>query len=158
MINLIRKILYRVFPIYWRVFKPKTYGVKCFLLDKSLESVLMVQHSYGNREVWNLPGGGYKPAKESPETAVAREIQEELSLEITVIAEIGVYYTEAQGKRDTVKIYLSSCSSIDQLSPNVEIDEWKWMSFSDLDSRRDLSAITRSAAAMYSKYIQNQHD
>ena len=58
----VRRAGYRVahagLRVYWRVARPQTRGVKCVVRDG--DDVVFVRHSYGDRRLWELPGGGIK--------------------------------------------------------------------------------------------------
>lgn len=120
---------------YWKVVKPRTFGVKALILHPSdPERCLMVRHSYSDQQRWGLPGGGYRPRKESAEKAIRRECMEELGLElgpaVDVLEEL---VTELEGKRDHLTIFkVSALSALPR--PNREIAEARWadLDFSDL--------------------------
>lgn len=63
--------------VWWVVRRPRTRGVKCLLNHDG--RVLFIRHSYGDRRVWELPGGGVA-RRETPEQAVVREAREELGV------------------------------------------------------------------------------
>jgi 8-oxo-dGTP diphosphatase len=52
--------------------------------------VLLVRQSYGRRS-WELPGGGRRP-KEPLDSAVRREVREEIGVEVATAELCGVYY------------------------------------------------------------------
>src|SRR3989338_69091 len=80
--------------LYWRVLQPKSFGVKVLITYPTETSkVLLVRHSYGNTSLWNIPGGGYNPKKESAEIAAKREVFEELGVEVTQLSLLGEYLT-----------------------------------------------------------------
>ncbi len=144
----IQKLLFPIVRLYWRVFRPKTYGVKGLVIRATDESVLLVRHAYGNTAIWNIPGGGFKPRRESADRAVVREIHEELGLQVVAPTELGEYRTEAQGKRDTVTIF--SCRVEDaHLSLNDEIAEARWFSPDELATLDHPYAITRRSFELY---------
>src|SRR5438128_2475149 len=75
-------IIDKTLKTYWNLFKPNTYGVKALILHPSdPELCVMIRQSYGDQDRWGLPGGGYRPKRESAEDAVRRECLEELGLE-----------------------------------------------------------------------------
>ena len=77
-------IISKVLQTYWKVVKPRTYGVKALILHPSDPgSCVMIRHSYADRERWGLPGGGYRPRRESAENAVRRECMEELGIDFS---------------------------------------------------------------------------
>jgi 8-oxo-dGTP diphosphatase len=76
-----RRAAYRVahagLRVWWFVRRPDTRGVKCLLRHEG--RVLFIRHTYGDRRVWELPGGGIARG-ETPEQAAAREAREELGV------------------------------------------------------------------------------
>ncbi len=90
--------------LYWKIARPRTYGVKVALLDDA-DNLLMVRHAYGTQR-WSLPGGGFKPKNEMPEQAALREISEELSgIEVPHLSHIGSEVSRREHKRDMVMFY-----------------------------------------------------
>jgi 8-oxo-dGTP diphosphatase len=112
---------------YWKVFKPNTFGVKALILHPSdPEACLMVRHSYSDQERWGLPGGGYRPRKESAEKAIRRECMEELGLGFSATVDVlEELVTELEGKRDHLTIFRATALSA-QIRPNREILEARW--------------------------------
>ena len=53
--------------------RPETYGVK--VVVKYSGKILLVRHSYGRKDIWHLPGGGYNPVRENPLHTAVREIE-----------------------------------------------------------------------------------
>lgn len=113
-----KKIIYKLFYplalLYWKIFKPKTFGVKGVITRKNKLEILLVKVSYG-KKFWNLPGGGYNPNKENSIKAIQREIKEELNIKINNWKQVGSYRTRSEGKRDSVK---------DMYEPTPSDDEW----------------------------------
>lgn len=100
-----RFVLFPVLVCYYKLFRPKTYGVKVLIEDERSRDILLVRHSYGDRAVWHVPGGGYWPRWETPEQAARREVREELALEIGRLTHLGEYRTDKLGNRDTAQIF-----------------------------------------------------
>jgi len=148
----IQKILFPLMRIYWRVFRPRTFGVKAVVVRPEDSSVLLVRHSYGDTSIWSLPGGGYKPRRESPQAAVAREIHEELGLRVSTSSHLGEYKTQAQGKRDTVAIFLCQVEAA-TITKNSELAEARWFSPAALQEIDKLYTITRRALELYRESI-----
>ncbi len=76
------RILYR---IAWRglqlrslLFPGRGRGVKCLITHCG--SVLLVRHSYGERDTWYVPGGRMH-RREAPRAAAEREMREELGVD-----------------------------------------------------------------------------
>ena len=144
------------FPLirwYWKIVRPKTFGVKAVIVRRDGPStVLLVQHSYGNQLLWNLPGGGFNPKKEQPEQAIARELSEELLCVPSSLVEIGRYYTEAEGKRDTVTIYLVTVESLGTVQGS-EVRLIQWHSIEEVKSMTNIARIARYGIDLYEKLL-----
>lgn len=156
--DLVPRVVYRavyqialtVVSLYWRVRRPKTYGVKVLLLRRQAEeaSVLLIRHTYGSSEFWHLPGGGYRPHKESPEAAATREVEEELGLRIQGLRHIGQYRTSAQGKEDTVSFLQVLVDEAPSLRPGREVLEARWFKVSTVGDTIKVYKSTLQALAL----------
>lgn len=113
--------------LWWRIRKPTTFGVKA-LLRLPDGRFLVVRHSYADTHRWGLPGGGYKPPRETPAQAAAREIHEELGLAVPADAfqALRTTVTTLEGKHDTLTI-LTAIANDDQLKLSPEIAEARWV-------------------------------
>lgn len=115
--------------LWWRIRKPATFGVKALLLHPDGSGrFLVVRHSYSDSSRWGLPGGGYKPAGETPEQAISREVAEELSLSLPAQAfkVLDTVTTTLEGKRDTLTI-LRAVASDEEVSLSPELAEARWI-------------------------------
>lgn len=101
--KILKLIAYKIATIYWKIFRPQTFGVKLLLINDG--KVLLVEHSYTRG--YHLPGGGVKSG-EMFEQALKREILEELGLYFNDIQLFGVYQNTKQGKIDTVITFIST--------------------------------------------------
>jgi 8-oxo-dGTP pyrophosphatase MutT (NUDIX family) len=90
---------------------------------------LVVRHSYADTRRWALPGGGYKPARETPAQAAAREIHEELGLVVPpdAFTVLDTTVTTLEGKHDTLTILTASVPGDDALTLSPEIAEVRWV-------------------------------
>ena len=129
--------------VYWRIAKPTTYGVKALIIHPvNVDRVLLVQHSYGDQSLWSLPGGGYKPARETPEQAARRECIEELGIELDSFALVlEEHLTTSGGKRGYLKIVRLQAIS-DEINLNGEISEARWVAV-DLTDLPDNSTVSK---------------
>ena len=142
---MIKKIAYSIINIYWRVFRPKTYGVKVSIVHPvDPNKILLVWHSYGNKDLWNIPGGGYNPRKESPHDAVMREVQEELNIKLQSVNKVGQYYTEIQGKRDTVILFTGTLDDSFVIDKNDEIVTLRWVDYQLALEQEDVARIAKT--------------
>jgi ADP-ribose pyrophosphatase YjhB (NUDIX family) len=149
---LIQKVLFPLARLYWKVVRPRTFGVKGVVVRNCDDALLLVRHAYGNTSIWNLPGGGYRPRREAPADAVVREIHEELGLDVTAPEVLGEYRTQAQGKRDTVTIFVCPVAD-DPPRLGDEIAEARWFPLSDIDGLAPVYGITTHALELYRESV-----
>jgi len=123
------KLLHPLRRIYWRVARPKTFGVKVAVYSPDDTKVILVQHRYGSQMLM-LPGGAIERG-ETEENAARREIKEELDIEISDLRLRHTFVSDSEGKRDTV--YLFSARSAHQPIPNPsELSEAYFVTLDDL--------------------------
>ena len=138
--------------LWWRIGKPTTFGVKALLLHPdSSGRFLAVRHSYSDPRRWGLPGGGYKPSRETPEQAIAREVAEELAIAISPddFRKLDSVSTTLEGKRDTLTT-LTATAPAGSFNLSPELAEARWISnTSELGeapvSRWLIAAVSRTA-------------
>src|SRR4051794_33716614 len=118
------RVAHRILRVWWRLARPKTRGVRC-LLERD-GRVLLVRHTYGNRE-WALPGGRMRPWEEAAQTA-SREMREELGLELNGWRELATFQSRNYGKRETI-FFLGADVGVNELTVDAgEIAEVRWAS------------------------------
>jgi 8-oxo-dGTP pyrophosphatase MutT (NUDIX family) len=125
----------RCLRIWWKIRKPTTFGVKVLLIHPDDPAqCLIVRHSYSDSARWGLPGGAYRPGRETPQQAGVREVNEELGLTITdVPAVLETARTTLEGKRDTLTIVQATPVSASFVG-SPEIAEARWV-------RADMAAM-----------------
>jgi 8-oxo-dGTP pyrophosphatase MutT (NUDIX family) len=113
---------------WWKVRKPNTFGVKVLLIHpEDPVRCLIVRHSYSDSARWGLPGGAYKPERETAEQAAVREVAEELGLTILDVPKVlDTVTTALEGKRDALTI-LSATPSSASFARSPEIAEARWV-------------------------------
>jgi ADP-ribose pyrophosphatase YjhB (NUDIX family) len=100
--SLHHRLVGRAARLYWRVRKPRTLGVRAIVLDEN-DRVALVRHTYTDQ--WYLPGGGVKKG-ESFETALHRELKEEIALSNAKIERVlGIYHSRREAKDDHIVIF-----------------------------------------------------
>ncbi|HSS13002.1 MAG TPA: NUDIX domain-containing protein [Rhizomicrobium sp.] len=100
--SLHHRLIGRAARLYWRVRKPRTLGVRAIVLDEN-DRVALVRHTYTDQ--WYLPGGGVKKG-ESFETALHRELKEEVALSNVKIERVlGIYHSRREAKDDHIVIF-----------------------------------------------------
>lgn len=85
------------------LFRIRTRGVKVMVFNPAGE-LLLVRNGYGAQGLFLLPGGGIG-RRESPAAAAAREIREEVGLELPGLEPVGIFVSGAEGKRDTIHLF-----------------------------------------------------
>lgn len=111
---------------YWRIAKPNTFGVKVAAFCPETERFLLVRHSYDGVDKYTFPGGGYRPKRETPEEAAARELRQETGLHLGGAVIIGSYETDLEGKHDTVSVVRGDVAG-EQMTTNAEIRDSLWV-------------------------------
>ncbi|UYY58826.1 NUDIX domain-containing protein [Sphingomonas sp. S2-65] len=107
-------VLHAARRIYWRVAKPKTFGVKVAIYSADRSNILLVQHRYG-AEMLMLPGGGVGRG-ETPHQAAQREVTEELAIELHDLTFLHDFVSSGEGKRDTIHFF--SATATQQPTPD----------------------------------------
>jgi 8-oxo-dGTP pyrophosphatase MutT (NUDIX family) len=104
--------------------RPRTQGVKCILRDEA-GRVLFVRHTYGNRAAWELPGGGMR-RRESPETAVRREMREELGIALADLRAVGEVEVAGSHKRTLLHCFEATTGGAALELADAEIARARW--------------------------------
>jgi 8-oxo-dGTP diphosphatase len=113
---------------WWKIRKPATFGVKVLLIHPDDPAwCLIVRHSYSDSARWGLPGGGYRPGRETPEQAGVREVSEELALTVNEVPTVlETVCTTLEGKRDSLTIVQATPVSASFVR-SPEIAEARWV-------------------------------
>jgi 8-oxo-dGTP pyrophosphatase MutT (NUDIX family) len=122
-------VLYDIQKRLWRLFRPRTRGVKVMLFSPSGE-IMLIRNSYGRSDLFVIPGGGIRPF-ENPEQAARREIKEELGCQLADLSLLSTHFTAVEGKRDT--IYLFKATIVGEPRPDRgEVEEATFFRLADL--------------------------
>lgn len=142
---------HRVRRLWWRARKPQTFGVKVLLLHpEDPDRVLAVRHSYIDHDRWGLPGGRYRPWRESAHAAARREVREELDLRISGdLWELTTAQSTLEGKRDTITL-LAGTAAAPTVRTSIELRDARWTraDLSDLPPGDPVSRWLRRALAV----------
>lgn len=121
----------------YALFHPNTVGVKGLVVDDR-GRVLLVRHTYVGG--WHLPGGGVK-RDESLAAALARELDEEVGIEVREAPVVlGRYGDRVSGRRDTITVYVVR-GWLQSVHANLEIAAARFFDVDDLPPAT--SAATR---------------
>lgn len=133
------RLIGRAARLYWRVTKPRTLGVRALVFDRD-ERIALVRHTYTKQ--WYLPGGGVKKG-ESFDTAILRELREEVALDDARIERVlGVYHSRKEAKDDHIVIFVVRAGDDPaalRKADALEIAEAGWFA---LDALPDVSPAT----------------
>jgi ADP-ribose pyrophosphatase YjhB (NUDIX family) len=114
--------------IYWFLARPHLVGVKCIVTQG--EDVLLVRHTYGNRN-WDLPGGTVK-RRERPRDAARREMREELGRQIDDWVDLGELFVSTNHHRDNLHLFLGRVGDRELDLDLSELAEAAWFSRDEL--------------------------
>ncbi|MFH1631508.1 MAG: NUDIX hydrolase [bacterium] len=112
------------------------------------EEVLMVKESDGR---WTFPGGRMH-GNESPRDALAREMKEEVGLDVTAGDVLDCFpFTSASGQHHFVVIFEASLVDDDQVPvlDKKEVTEYKWMNLSDFEKYKVWDLYHESAEKLF---------
>ena len=127
----------------WRVRRPLTLGVRAIILNEKKE-FLLVRHTYVDG--WYFPGGGVEKG-ESLETAIARELSEEVGVQLQAAPTlIGAYTYLREYKSDHVIFYAADKWTMTP-NKNMEIAEFDF--FGRNATPEDTSPGTKRRLAEY---------
>jgi ADP-ribose pyrophosphatase YjhB (NUDIX family) len=123
------RVAYRLLQIRALVLRRKGPGVKCLLTHKG--EVLLVRHTYGPRQLWQIPGGAPHRGEMLVCTA-AREMEEELGLGGLDWREL--VRTDLRLGHISVQL---TCFHAEMADPTVrpdpiEIEQARWFGYDDL--------------------------
>jgi 8-oxo-dGTP pyrophosphatase MutT (NUDIX family) len=128
----VRRLAYRVahagLRAYWRVARPHTRGVKCVVREG--DAVVFVRHAYGDRRLWELPGGGIKRGEE-PRDAAAREAREELGLDLADWRTLGTVKVYGYGRQTMISCFEARSPGRALEVDAGEIAEARWCTLTD---------------------------
>ncbi|MET9227540.1 NUDIX domain-containing protein [Lentzea sp. NPDC003310] len=101
---------------------------------------VLVARSHG-KDTFYVPGGKREPGESDVET-LAREIREELSVDVHGAELVGVFEAQAHGRAEgeTVRMTCYSAGFTGELAPASEIAELAWFTAADADR---VSPVTR---------------
>ena len=109
---------------WWALARPHTRGVKV-VLRRDDGAVLFVRHTYGDRAVWELPGGGLR-RREAPQDGAAREAREELGLDLACRG-LALVETGGDGKTTTIHVFTAALPAGGEVEPDGgELAEVRW--------------------------------
>lgn len=103
----------------------RPYAARAFIIRNG--QILFIHHMFKNPSLngkWTLPGGRLDPHENHPLEALHREMQEELSVKIEVIDDLGCFYT-----RSGLEYCVFLARTLDEIGPlkKDEVQEFAWL-------------------------------
>jgi 8-oxo-dGTP pyrophosphatase MutT (NUDIX family) len=126
------QLAYAARRLLLRAFRVRTTGVKVIVFNSD-GALLLVRNGYGASHLFVLPGGGVSRG-ESPAAAAAREMREELGLELKNVDPVRTYTSAAEGKRDTIHLFRAVSDDVPQVD-GVEVIEARFCSLGALPNQ-----------------------
>lgn len=121
-IKLLTPMLLPVVKLYWRIFKPETFGVKVIIENNG--KFLWVRNDYGYKSI-TFPGGRIERGESAIQAAV-REVKEEIGLDIKNLKLVGQILSIEEGKKDNISIFYAQSDSDNLTIDKFEIAEVNW--------------------------------
>lgn len=134
-IKLLTPVLLPVVKLYWRVFKPETFGVKVIIESKG--KFLWVKNDYGYRSI-TFPGGSIEKG-ESAEEAAIREVEEEVGIDLINLKIVGKILSIEEGKKDNITVFYGQSGTDKFVLDDFEIAEAGWFTKDNLPKFSTLS-------------------
>ena len=117
----------RLRRVYWRIYGPRTVGVRTVIRDADGQ-VLLLRHTYG-APLWHLPGGGVR-RRETVVAAARREALEETGIVIAgdpgAMTLHGLFSNLREGKSDHIAVFVVHEWSRESEPSDPEIAEVAW--------------------------------
>lgn len=136
-VRFIRQTFYKVYnffkQLYWRIVRPKTYGVKMIVFNPKGE-ILLARIGYMHK-LWVIPGGKLE-RNEEPASAACRELQEEVGVSVTDCQHVFTIYHEKQYKKDTIYYFEVFADTDDFVIDDEEIIDVGWFPLDALPELR----------------------
>lgn len=140
--SVVMQIAYRLRRALVRRLRLRTRGVKVMLFNDAGE-ILLIRNSYGPTQTFVLPGGGVRRG-ETPEAAAAREVKEEVGLEVHKLARVSEHFSAAEGKRDTITLFTGRVAGAPKID-NLEVDEARFFRLGALPPNTSAATLRRIA-------------
>ncbi len=115
------RVAYRLLQLWSRLRPVPSVGVKCVLRHEG--RILFIRHTYGDRRLWELPGGGLHRG-EAPLAAATREAREEVGVDLawTPLATLEL----RDHRLTTMHVFTADASSAAVTPDPGELAEVRW--------------------------------
>lgn len=150
-IRYLSKFIFPLVVFWWKLTKPKSFGVRIITEDK-MGRILLVKLSYIHNGAWVFPGGKIEKNEEAADAA-KRELWEEVGIRVKSVIEIGQYRSDKYGKDDTVTVFFGVAENTNIKISELEISEARWFELSEIPNFPPNNA---KAWSMYQQYKNHQ--
>ncbi|MEA3034943.1 MAG: hypothetical protein QOH04_702 [Sphingomonadales bacterium] len=147
--RIVLQIAYRLRRHLLARLRLRTRGVKVMVFNRRGE-LLLIRNSYGNRNLFVLPGGGIG-RRETPLAAAAREVLEEVGLHLRALAPVATYLSSAEGKRDTIHLF-EGMAEAEPAIDGVEVEEARFFPLHALPQAVSAATMRRIAERQGARY------
>ena len=134
------QLIYQIRRHILGLLRIRTRGVKVMLFNDA-DELLLIRNSYGNRNLFVLPGGGVG-RRETPEAAAVREVQEELGVRARDLAAVATFQSGAEGKRDSIHLFRAVVEGVLKPDP-IELEEAAFFHLDALPERVSPATLRR---------------
>jgi ADP-ribose pyrophosphatase YjhB (NUDIX family) len=141
-VGFVMQILYRARRLVHRAFRVRTRGAKVMVFNQAGE-LLLIRNSYGRTHLFVLPGGGIG-RRETAERAAAREVREEVGLEVRRLVRVSEHYNGAEGKRDTISLFTAVADGAPRID-RLEVEEAGFFPLDNLPASISKATLRRIA-------------
>lgn len=112
--------------LYWTITGHRQSRARAIILNSDKTKVLLVKNI--TRKEFHLPGGGIEKGEDG-QTAIIREVKEELGIGITILYQLGKYKYQKSNKH--VEIFVTQTDT-DNFKMQWELDDAQWFPFTQL--------------------------
>ncbi len=115
-------------------------SIKALILDEN-GRFLLCREDNGK---WDFPGGGYEFEDKNPREAIAREIKEEMWLEVTSIADFPSYFVTAEHKRGFMiaNVFYKTTVQDLNITPSDECQEVQFFTVEEASQKELFNNVT----------------
>jgi ADP-ribose pyrophosphatase YjhB (NUDIX family) len=138
--NVLLQIAYRLRKLAFRLLDIETSGAKVMVFNAAGE-LLLIRNSYGPTHLFVLPGGGIDRG-ETPEAAAAREVKEEVGLEVGDVRFVACYSNRSEGHRDTIHLFTARADGAPQADA-MEVAEARFFALDALPETASEATLRR---------------
>jgi 8-oxo-dGTP pyrophosphatase MutT (NUDIX family) len=139
---------HKLIKVYWFFRRPNVSGSKVLVVHDG--KMLLIRQNYGNKELWNLPGGGHKKGESYEETAI-RETFEEVGVRPTSVFFLGDEHVKEDYLNVHIHYYVFEVSGSEFVIDQLEINEARWFKISE-GKKENYHMYTNRVIDLYDKH------